>query len=410
MALVSKNIIEEWYQTDSWVYKNFSRLFSNIAWDKEIPKGFSLCPYFWLSILSLFIVQPFIVFPVFCIKKLYSPVDEFCRERLGETGAKMMFTVLLGLAVIGFSGIVLFSLGAIIIITYQEYALANAVPAFILPIVLFVVFFCCAIYIGKNRYNSERCKVENYTIALSFIFLALSAFLMPSEFIDVFVSIASSTYSALNSIVELIVVGSLYLWGIIQSFYIFPLAFLVFSSVGYVALITLDKFIPEETKKQREKRIEVKKHIRDIIESLDYEMRHFVGVDSADEAKVLMRIILTPEYYNKYSKDNQWVDGEKDEDGYRFTTNKFIDRLKKDCLDLHKQLTKKRETKKYNRRRYIEESVWCKQFTEYAGKFVAVCKWPFRQGIILSKVVVTTVKSRKQGFCPYMRFTDPDKK
>lgn len=62
--LVKKSIVEKWYQTDSWVYKNFAYLFSNPLWDNDIPNGFTVCPYFWMSLFSLLIFRPFIVFPI----------------------------------------------------------------------------------------------------------------------------------------------------------------------------------------------------------------------------------------------------------------------------------------------------------------------------------------------------------
>jgi hypothetical protein len=62
--LVKKSIVEAWYQRDSWVYKNFAYLFDNPLWSKRIPNGFSVCPYFWMSLFSLFIFCPLIVFPV----------------------------------------------------------------------------------------------------------------------------------------------------------------------------------------------------------------------------------------------------------------------------------------------------------------------------------------------------------
>jgi hypothetical protein len=32
---VNKSIVEKWYQTDSWVYKNFAYLFENPLWSKN---------------------------------------------------------------------------------------------------------------------------------------------------------------------------------------------------------------------------------------------------------------------------------------------------------------------------------------------------------------------------------------
>lgn len=62
--LIKKSIVEKWYQTDSWVYKNFAYLFQNPLWTKRVPNGFSVCPYFWMNMFSLLVFRPFIVFPI----------------------------------------------------------------------------------------------------------------------------------------------------------------------------------------------------------------------------------------------------------------------------------------------------------------------------------------------------------
>jgi len=56
--LVSSNIVNRWYQKDHWIYKQFSFLFNNPLYQKKIPGGFSVCPYFWLSLFSFFIGRP----------------------------------------------------------------------------------------------------------------------------------------------------------------------------------------------------------------------------------------------------------------------------------------------------------------------------------------------------------------
>lgn len=69
--LIKRSIVENWYQRDSWVYKNFAYLFQNSIWNKDIPRGFSVCPYFWLSLFSLVIFRPFILAP---IKYVFKPL------------------------------------------------------------------------------------------------------------------------------------------------------------------------------------------------------------------------------------------------------------------------------------------------------------------------------------------------
>jgi hypothetical protein len=56
--LVPENIVKKWYLTDSWVYKNFAYLFQNPLWNKRIPQGRSVCPYFWSALFSLLVLHP----------------------------------------------------------------------------------------------------------------------------------------------------------------------------------------------------------------------------------------------------------------------------------------------------------------------------------------------------------------
>ena len=61
MAFVPKTKIDEWFDESSWVFKGFSYLFQNPLWKKDVPGGFSLCPYYWLALFSICIFRPIIV-------------------------------------------------------------------------------------------------------------------------------------------------------------------------------------------------------------------------------------------------------------------------------------------------------------------------------------------------------------
>ena len=80
--LVKQSIVENWYKKDSWVYQNFAYLFQNPLWKKNIPRGFSVCPYFWLNLFSFLIFRPFFVAP---IQYLFAPIVKF----FGKRGAKV---------------------------------------------------------------------------------------------------------------------------------------------------------------------------------------------------------------------------------------------------------------------------------------------------------------------------------
>ena len=92
--LVKRSIVEKWYQRDSWVYKNFAYLFQNPLWKKSIPRGFSVCPYFWLNLFSFFIFRPLFVAPIkYIIRPLIraigrpaTSIDEWLYNQLQKIG------------------------------------------------------------------------------------------------------------------------------------------------------------------------------------------------------------------------------------------------------------------------------------------------------------------------------------
>jgi len=111
--LVSEEIVKRWYRTESPVYQNFAYLFDNPLWKKPVPKGFTVCPYFWLSLFSRMVFQPLVFLithlcqPI--IKKFGAPVsrlDKFLRLTLATwfdapfkdiTGGGLLFAFLLSI-------------------------------------------------------------------------------------------------------------------------------------------------------------------------------------------------------------------------------------------------------------------------------------------------------------------------
>ena len=66
---VSEDKIDKWFdpKENSWVYRGFKFWFQNPLWNKKIPVGFSLCPYFHMAVISWVIFMPvfyFIIFPL----------------------------------------------------------------------------------------------------------------------------------------------------------------------------------------------------------------------------------------------------------------------------------------------------------------------------------------------------------
>jgi hypothetical protein len=60
MPLVPLDHIKRWYRADSFICRQFSYLFVNQLWTKQVPKGAAVCAYFWSAMFSLFMFRPFV--------------------------------------------------------------------------------------------------------------------------------------------------------------------------------------------------------------------------------------------------------------------------------------------------------------------------------------------------------------
>lgn len=94
--LISQPLAAKMYRTDSWVYKNFSKLYSNKLWDKKIPNGYTICPYFWKSLLGFLVgIATTLLFYIgkvltFVMGRVFKQVDKFMFDKVcftlkGET-------------------------------------------------------------------------------------------------------------------------------------------------------------------------------------------------------------------------------------------------------------------------------------------------------------------------------------
>ena len=197
MALLApQSLVDKWYHTDSWVYKNFSFLFKNPLWDNDIPRGFSLCPYFWLSLFSLLLVRPFVYFLLtfkaavkflhlgkvlgaidrFLVVTIFQRNDDTALKDTAAGGFTLLLTILTALVGIGlyFIGIGLTS----VFKTYHELGCSSAL---FLPLILASTFLTCVIYANARKSFAGRCKVEYYVHAMVLICVALAAYFNPVE-------------------------------------------------------------------------------------------------------------------------------------------------------------------------------------------------------------------------------------
>ena len=217
MALLAPNsLVDKWYQTDSWVYKNFKFLFENPLWDKNIPRGFSLCPYFWTALFSLFVFKPIVYTMLFFVKivkilrlKNYlESIDDFLSNKIYRIGtasrglpAGFLATFSICLCVVAC---------AITWVTYKSfsqihiwYAEANILSALYLPLILLSVYSVCSVY-AKKRNKLNRCKVEYYVYAAALICSGIMVMLHPGECASLFKAIGIGAVLSVEMIFKIL--------------------------------------------------------------------------------------------------------------------------------------------------------------------------------------------------------------
>lgn len=172
MAFVSKDCIDAWFSTDSWVYKGFAYLFQNPLWNKRVPRGFSLCPYFWISIFSILLFKPFIVPALLLLGKITRGLitligrpalwfDELIRKT-----CKLETSAGTGLGILLFA---LVSIPVLLSLCYIVWLKFTALSLMVEALIIFgvsniAIVIGTSIYTSKNKYNEDRCKAELYAL------------------------------------------------------------------------------------------------------------------------------------------------------------------------------------------------------------------------------------------------------
>ena len=93
MPLVPEKTYMTWFNKKSWMYSQFSYCYRNPLWKKDVPGGYSLCPYFWQSLLIGFLLLRLLLVPsltviVWVIKHLfnwYLKIGKGIRRWLSDT-------------------------------------------------------------------------------------------------------------------------------------------------------------------------------------------------------------------------------------------------------------------------------------------------------------------------------------
>lgn len=251
MPLVPIDTIKTWYRTDSWVYRHFSYLFTNPLWKKRVPSGFSVCPFFWLALFSLFVFRPFVfsflvlraLVRVTRLSRAFRWVDDKFAAMWIKMGAEVngptgLPTLMSGVAFLIFVFCYIFGVlleGAIL--AHATYAEIGILPFLYMPLTLAFALLGCGIYVAKNPHS--ECKPEVYLRVLSAGMLVVAAIIAPGAFWTVvstpFVWLGGFLWDGVCLVGWAIAQAASFIWSIIVGICLGALAFVVMSPILIIA-------------------------------------------------------------------------------------------------------------------------------------------------------------------------------
>jgi len=222
--LVPENIVRQWYHKNSWVYRNFEYLFKNALWSKQVPEGFSVCPYFWLSLFSFFVFRPIVtawsraLSPLFynTIGRPFASLDLFAlrllhrvvfsdRSELDDDSIKKGMR---GMGVAFFAAV----LGVAILIVYGLSKLYLWYTYDVVESTLYIVEFwsvaggiILAIGAGMHALNRRRkgltrCRTEAYLYVWAVLVLVALCIFAPTEMKGLVLNLAAGFVFVLKAI------------------------------------------------------------------------------------------------------------------------------------------------------------------------------------------------------------------
>ncbi len=192
MPLVPTATYTAWYSKTSWVYSAFSYLFQNQLWSKPVPKGFSLCPLFWLALFSLAILRPFVLVVLGArfacrllrLNRLIEWTDSVAVRIVGCEGPFMCPTIA-GLFLAGCAGATLTLFG----VGIADLAAVGMVVPGVAVFTNALVGLICSSYCSSHRNDPDRCSVEWYLRASLALTLTLALVFHPTLTINTFIGI-----------------------------------------------------------------------------------------------------------------------------------------------------------------------------------------------------------------------------
>jgi hypothetical protein len=184
--LISEKLVKEWYKKNSLVYKNFAYIFRNPLWKKSVPNGFSVCPYFWLSmIVGTFMFCAFVPGVMF-VKKLFvipfiQPIDKLC-FKIGcwifnsedeYTPGPGLFVISMFLGVLSLIALLTIGLGGMWISGGEPLA-----PYFFSAFSITALFIICGLVERYRYFKLGACKVGIYYYVWGIVSLIAGFFIV----------------------------------------------------------------------------------------------------------------------------------------------------------------------------------------------------------------------------------------
>lgn len=404
MPLVPDSLVDRWYHSDSWVYKNFSYLFSNPLWDKNIPSGFSLCPYFWLSLFSFLVLRP-IVFIVLVVRFIFAKLqlshlldksDTWFTRLTGVEGARG-FPTCVALLIVCLFGLFILCLVAASYQAVVTYYGAGMLTNLISLALLGVVSVSCLNYAHTRRRDSNRCKVEYHARIATALVLGVNAYVYPAYFFWAFVklplAVGAWIFSTLWTCIVWVLSCIVWVGAAAGSWLLLFVGVLV---VAYIFALIFENRLLEWFGTEKQRRTEKKQERSDTDRVFDA-LAWFLAMDYPDPHDPYS--MLTYTRARKLINSNQIPEFQLWVDNYKSTRE--LPRGDDVKPVVEKWLENERQ--RYEASRSNREKL-CKNVSaslqKIFGPLGVVCH---NIGAFCS-MLWQTVKAFKQGACPYKKF------
>ena len=253
--LVPLNVVEEWYKPNHMIRKSFNYLFQNPLWEKNIPKGFSVCPYFWMSILLSPLFRVFMVWPIIYMvipmirilrvgqadKIIYSRFKKGMSDYEEGLGFFMLFVS----SVIGFG--ILFSISAFALsyfkmidwLNVNNYSHGFFIASYFSLVGFILMIGASILWNKKNKMNFKVMDIEcKHVVAAGILGYLLMLGIFSHE---TYISLFHAAYFGICSFCWMFATVCLYVWKFIVLCFSFIASLLThdFLSVPlYLVLIT----------------------------------------------------------------------------------------------------------------------------------------------------------------------------